>query len=299
MKSSGQLCMNNCSILIVEDDYGIILKLTERLKALGYIYLFTAQTVRDAIDEFRDRKPNLLLVDIHLRGDFEGIKDGIGLTDRLKRERDVPVIFITADRSEETFRQAAKVFPCGYITKPIDHYQLWTTIELAFSNIRAEQRRAESVNPTSRVTVFVSYSRADKSYLRELRVHLKSLPSDRFEIWDDTRLVPGCPWRSELESKLVNARIAVMLVSPDFLASEFITKHELPTLLAAAEESGALVLYAILRPCRIPYSLGGFQSINPASRTISEMRRPERERVWVALADLIDSWGLGLAKSSR
>src|SRR5437868_326776 len=94
--------------------------------------------------------------------------------------------------------------------------------------------------------VVVSYSRSDKRWLEQLKIHLKPLVREGLDLWDDTRIQPGQPWREEIEQALSSARIGILLVSAHFLASDFVVKDELPRLLAAAETGGTVILCLII-----------------------------------------------------
>lgn len=140
--------------------------------------------------------------------------------------------------------------------------------------------------------VFVSYSHANRGWLDRLKVHLRPLERlGTITLWDDTRIKPGSQWREEIERELEQARVAVLLVSADFLASDFVRTHELPRLLAAAEQRGTLVLSVILSPCRFEQTreLSRFQAMNPPSEPLVGKRQAGREAVFVALADRIES----------
>ena len=103
---------------------------------------------------------------------------------------------------------------------------------------------------TPRTTVFISYSHQDSRWLKRLQVHLKPLERGGIiDRWDDTRIAAGQQWKAEIERALDSARVAVLLVSADFLASDFIDKQELPPLLQAAEEAGATILPLVVAPC--------------------------------------------------
>ena len=75
--------------------------------------------------------------------------------------------------------------------------------------------------------IFVSYSRKDKKWLERLQVHLKPLESDGVvDLWDDTEIKAGADWEAEIERALVEAKAAILLISADFLASDFIRKRD-------------------------------------------------------------------------
>jgi hypothetical protein len=103
----------------------------------------------------------------------------------------------------------------------------------------------------ARTKIFVSYAHRNTNWLERLRVHLKPLElNHNIEIWDDRKIRAGSKWRKEIESAIQPARVAIVLISADFLASDFILKNELPPLLAKANDGGAIILPIILSPCR-------------------------------------------------
>lgn len=140
-----------------------------------------------------------------------------------------------------------------------------------------------------RKKVFISYSHQDKKYLEELHTHLQPYVREgTVDIWDDTKLKPGSNWREEIRQAIASAKIAVLLVSANFLASEFIANNELPPLLAAAKEEGATILIVILSRCAFGATkLAQFQAINDPSRPLRKMNPGERDEVWVKAAERI------------
>src|SRR6266496_5635076 len=140
--------------------------------------------------------------------------------------------------------------------------------------------------------VFVSYAHRDRRHLERLRVHLRPLErSGGIDLWDDTLLQPGGDWRGEISAAIASAKVAVLLVSADFLASEFIAGNELPPLLAAAREEGAVVLSVLVSPCRFTETpeLNVYQAINDPVRPLAVLPVAERERVWVRVADAVEA----------
>ena len=91
----------------------------------------------------------------------------------------------------------------------------------------------------TRNRVFISYSHHDVRHLERLRVHLRPLERDHIiEVWDDTRPSPGTNWRDAIVEALSSAKVGILLISADFLASDFIVNNELPPLLKAASDGG-------------------------------------------------------------
>lgn len=140
-------------------------------------------------------------------------------------------------------------------------------------------------------SVFVSYSHMDSRWRDRLQVHLKPLVRDgTIDLWDDQRIQTGQEWRSEIEAALARSKVAIMLVSADFLASDFIATEELPKLLAAARTRGAKILPVVVGPARYDESpLGKFQSVNPPQRPLSGMGKQDAEGFLVSLSREVES----------
>lgn len=135
--------------------------------------------------------------------------------------------------------------------------------------------------PSARRGVFVSYSHADAEWLERLQKHLKPLQREGVDVWDDTRLKAGEQWREEIREALAATKVAILLISADFLASDFIVTDELPPLLKAAEEDGATILPVIVSASRFLRieSLARFQAVNDPAKPLVQMSRGNREKV--------------------
>jgi hypothetical protein len=139
--------------------------------------------------------------------------------------------------------------------------------------------------------VFISYSHKDEKWLEALRPHLGSLAKDcGVEYWDDSRIQSGDKWRDEIEAALRSAKVAVLLVSANFLNSDFVRNEELPSLLGAAEADGTLILPILISHCRASKHpvLSTFQFVNPPSRPLAGMRGVSRDQLFVELTDRIE-----------
>lgn len=138
-----------------------------------------------------------------------------------------------------------------------------------------------------RSKVFISYNHQDAKWLKMLIVHLAQLERiGLLDRWDDTRIKPGQRWKEEIMKAIHAAKVAILLISAYFMASEFIMNDELPPLLTKAKDQGLVILPVIISPCRLD-SLSQFQAVNPPSKTLVEMERGARDRVWLKVVERI------------
>ena len=149
----------------------------------------------------------------------------------------------------------------------------------------------EQKPPGKRTKIFISYSHKDVRWLDRLHVHLKHLErSNEITGWDDTLIKPGEKWREAIRSGLEDAKVAVLLISADFLASDFINSNELPSLLASAESEGVVIFPILVSPSRFEETtdLSMFQAVNPPSHPLNAMTKTKREAVFVRVSRLIE-----------
>ena len=155
--------------------------------------------------------------------------------------------------------------------------------EISILPLIAHQKKIH--NPLhSREKVFISYSHIDKDYLIDIQRHFKPF-LNQIDYWDDTKIEPGQKWKPEIEKAINETKVAILLVSTDFLGSNFISTNELPPLLKAAEEDGAVILILILKPCLFEgfSELNQYQAMNTPNRPISTMDANEKEELFVNL----------------
>ena len=142
---------------------------------------------------------------------------------------------------------------------------------------------------SGRTRAFISYSHKDKRYLDELHAHLAYyVHTGVVDFWDDTKIPVGSKWRDEIGTALTSAKVAILLISADFLASGFIVNNELPPLLAAAEREGATIVPVILRTCGFEDTgLAQFQAVNAPSNALSKMTPGRRDEIWAKVAEVV------------
>jgi len=154
-----------------------------------------------------------------------------------------------------------------------------------------EQERKASLMPESitRKSVFISYSHKDKKWFDDLKTHLVPLVREQnLQIWDDTKIKPGDIWRDEIATALASAKVALLLVSPHFLASDFISKNELPPLLEAAKAGGVRILWIPLRSSNYTATaIEQYQAAHSPAQPLNVIAAARRDKAWVKICETI------------
>ncbi|MCE5214207.1 MAG: PAS domain S-box protein, partial [Methanobacterium sp.] len=127
-------------ILIVEDGMIEATNFEQLLKSSGYDVVGIASTGEDAITKADILKPDLVLMDIILKGDI----DGIDAAEQIKDYLDIPVVYLSTHSEKSTVKRAKLTYPYGYIIKPVNIAELSNTIELALSKHQMEKKLKES-----------------------------------------------------------------------------------------------------------------------------------------------------------
>jgi PAS domain S-box-containing protein len=127
--------MSSAKILIVEDEFIIAEDIQNVLTKLGYSIAGIAFTGDKAIQKAIEFKPDLVLMDIMLKGDM----DGVEAAREIKKQCEIPVIYLTAYTDETTLQRAKITEPFGYILKPFEERELYTNIEMALYKHKAEK----------------------------------------------------------------------------------------------------------------------------------------------------------------
>jgi CheY-like chemotaxis protein len=120
-------------ILIVEDEGIVSADIQDRLRSLGYRTTIVADG-KSALETAALLKPSLVLMDIILKGEI----DGIEAAQAIYRQFRIPVVFLTAHADERTFRRAQEAEPFGYIIKPFNEEELYSTIVVALEKHRKQ-----------------------------------------------------------------------------------------------------------------------------------------------------------------
>jgi len=127
--------MSKTNILVVEDESIVSKDIQHSLKKLGYHVVGAAATGEKALELVRSERPDIVLMDIMLKGDMNGIETA----EIIRNELSIPVVFLTAYADESTLAKAKVTEPYGYIIKPFKEIDLHTSIEMAIYKHGKEQ----------------------------------------------------------------------------------------------------------------------------------------------------------------
>jgi PAS domain S-box-containing protein len=127
-------------ILVVEDEAIVALDVKERLTDMGYEVCGTVERGDQALELAASSRPDLVLMDIRLKGEM----DGIAAAEEIRQRWRIPVIYLTAFSEDQTLQRAKFTEPFGYIIKPFEDREIQSTIEMALYKHQAEQRLRES-----------------------------------------------------------------------------------------------------------------------------------------------------------
>ncbi len=131
--------MSNERVYIVEDERVVAIDLKKRLERLGYIVCGTTADGETALSDISRLRPDIILMDVLLRGDIDGIDVAI----RVKKDLDIPVVFLSAYTDHATLDRAKEATPVGFILKPFKERELATLLEMALFKSVADLRIRE------------------------------------------------------------------------------------------------------------------------------------------------------------
>ena len=171
--------MTLTKILVVEDEGVVALDLEHQLKELGYMVPAVVATGEDALRLVATTSPDIVLMDIRLAGDMDGIEAAV----QVRAQFSTPVIFLTAHADDKTLDRAKRTQPTGYLIKPFGETELKTTIEIALVRHQLEQqeraytqRLQHEIEARQRVEAALAHERDQlQHYVAELEARNEDL----------------------------------------------------------------------------------------------------------------------------
>ncbi|GAB2566672.1 LytR/AlgR family response regulator transcription factor [Spirosoma areae] len=190
---------NLIKLLIVEDDMLIAAKTSLQLTRLGYEVTAIVPRGEEAIRQAAENRPDIILLDIHLKGTL----DGIETAHQLNQLAPIPIIYVTANSDEATFNRARETRPYAFITKPIRSLDLQRAIELTISRMADEHHATADPAPDAPfvlsdrifvrhrekiVKIFIAdilYVEADRNYCHLYTADKKYLLTTTLKVMED------------------------------------------------------------------------------------------------------------------
>ena len=131
--------MSLTNILVVEDEVIVAKNIQDKLEKLGYSVKATVTSGEEAVKKTEEMQPDLILMDIKLEGDM----DGIETTKQIRKNFDIPIVYLTAFADDETLNRVKLTEPYGYIIKPFNERELQSNIEIALYKHQMENKLKE------------------------------------------------------------------------------------------------------------------------------------------------------------
>lgn len=195
-----------------------------------------------------------------------------GELERLKEKCEV----VFTSKNQETTPEAATV--ASEVSTKSDVEEVTVT-----KTVTKEDKKMEKKH-----SIFISYSHEDNLWLTKVLKNLKPLQRyyDNVDSWSDKKIMASDVWKDEIDKALKKATIAILLISSDFEASDFITNEELQPLLDKAQADGTKIMPLIVRPCAFfeECGLSKYQAVNDPKKPLSGMTEYEQE---MALVDMV------------
>jgi PAS domain S-box-containing protein len=132
--------MSNVKILVVEDESIVAMDIKHRAEVLGYTVTSISPSGEEAIKKVAENPPDLVLMDIVLKGEM----DGVEAAQKIRDSYDIPIVYLTAYSDEKTLKRAKVTEPFGYIIKPFEDRELHSAVEVALYKHKMESKLKES-----------------------------------------------------------------------------------------------------------------------------------------------------------
>lgn len=129
-------------VIIVEDEFAIALDLETTLKKWGHEVIGIASDASQALALIHEQNPQLIILDIHLKGELSGID----LAKIILKDHDIPFIYLTAYGDRNTFIEASKTYPFAFVLKPFNTEELKRSIELAINQFDRKPKTPSELN---------------------------------------------------------------------------------------------------------------------------------------------------------
>lgn len=247
-------CLEGLRVLIAEDEALLAEELYLRLSRLGMVPVATVDTADGAVKAALELKPDLILMDIRLKGE----RDGVQATEIITSVISIPTVFLTAHSDPDTMRRAKGAQPYGYVLKPYNERDLIVTLEMALlrhqldRGLKASERRYSATLDSLREGVIAIGGDGLLSYINPVATRMTGWPlkeacgrpaEEIFELLDESTRAP----LDNLLSATLNSKRPRQLVASTLLRNRY--GQEIPVEASAApiqEEGSSVNLGAVM-----------------------------------------------------
>lgn len=160
--------MKSLKILIVEDELVTANDIQETLEKAGHQITAIAQNSKEALSSIKYTLPDLVLIDITL----EDAVDGIATAKALLAQKQMPIIYLTANSETPTVQRAAQTCPAAYLLKPFRHRELAIQVELAYYNYQASQET--TINPFTAESLYLPFKSGHERIVKHDVLYIKA-----------------------------------------------------------------------------------------------------------------------------
>ncbi len=293
-------------VVVIDDDPEWVAIIKQLLQDAGFTCLSSKNYI-GAIKILQSANPLALILDLKLDNTSLNDNEWAGWQlAQLAKERKISSIIVTGYPRDDRYHRAYKSFDAvGFFEKSHFVNRKAMFVKSVWDAVNKTQRRQSKLtdrrkkskdesassdvdkkkNTTSNKNIFISYSHKDRKWLIKFTTHLKVLVnSKQIRIWDDTKIKSGAIWKDEIMKALSTAKVAILLVTPDFLASDFINKTELPVIFRGAKKKGVKIFWVAIKPSLYEETyIAKFQSVNDPNKPLTSLTssRVEQEIVQI------------------
>jgi hypothetical protein len=207
------------------------------------------------------------------------------------------------DQTQTIFREASlalskvmdRLITQGALRESIELMHATAQVETYYQELE-RQALLPQKKTSERTHIFISYAHAPENqtgWVNRLRIHLQGLSNNaNYEWWDDSKIVPGQNWHREIQAAISRSRVAILVLTADFLASEYITEAELPVLLEAADADGATILCVYgsqVYLSGVSKRLLKYQFVNSPAQPLQALSEAGRESVYAKIVQAVEN----------
>jgi hypothetical protein len=220
-------------------------------------------------------------------------------TEKLLR-KEIGIYSTPESNSQNYFLELKRIESNYYHTRVLDHPHMMggdSTVNIFAKHIFFKHYLKDVIDKFNSITIipeklneiFISYSHKDIDWLDRLMIHLNPLiRNEKISVWNDKYIQPGSNWKEELKEIIAQSRIAILLVSPNFLASDFIMNEELPQILKNTANGQTIIYWiAISHSSYKETPLKDIQSANDPSKPLSSLSPHEQDKELVRIANIL------------